>query len=380
MIAILALSVMADASFKVTFVGTGMTQKLGGYVPVRAPMSATDPGIAKKPAGVSAPSFGKLPVGGRDFLFLLDEPAGGEAKLYVDTNGDGDLTNDPATEWKAQKRSEFTMYMGTALVTVNGQPASLGVYRFDKNDPQRAALKDTLLYYTDFGFMGTGTFGTETYTVAFAGAVENGTRIWVDRNGNGKNDGRAESIVAGKPFNFNGTTYDLKVVDGNFEATVSEATVPEIPLPPDLAVGRTVPGFTAEAMDGGKIEFPSTYKGKIVMLDFWATWCGPCIAELPNVLKAYEKYHDKGFEVLGISFDQPNQGDKVAAFTKERGMSWRHIYEGKFWDTTLGRQFGVEAIPFCLLVDGSTGKILANVGQLRGENLEKTLSKILDKN
>ncbi len=376
MVEILALCLLADSTFKVNFVGVGMTSKMGGYVPVRAKMSSADPGIGKRPDGITAPSYGKIPVGGKTFFFILDEPAGSPAKLYVDTNGDGDLTNDPATEWAAQTRNGLTMYTGKAQVTVNGQLAGIGVYRFDKTDPQRAALKDTLLYYTDFGFVGTGTFGKDTFTVAFAGAVENGTRVWVDRNGNGKNEGRSETISAGKPFNFGGTTYDLKVVDGQFEVATSEKAVAEIPLPPDLAIGRPVPTFTAKAMDGGTIEFPSTYKGKIVMIDFWATWCGPCIEELPNVLKAYAKFKDRGFDVLGISFDQANQSEKVAAFTKEKGMDWRHVYEGKYWETTQGMQFGVEGIPFCLLVDGSTGKILATVGQLRGANLDKTLEKI----
>lgn len=379
MVSILALSLVAAQGFDVKFIPTGMTAKMGGYMPVRAQMSSTDPGVAKKPDGLTAASYGKIPVGGKDFLFILDEPAGGAARLFVDSNGDGDLTNDPATTWSPRKQGEYTMYSGTAQVTVNGQLAGLGVYRFDKNDPQRLALKDTLLYYTDFGYEGKGKFGKDSYTVAFTGAVEPTTRLWVDRNGNGKNDGRSESIVANKPFNFGGTTYELKITDGKFEAVKSSQTVAEIPLPPDLAVGRNVPTFKATAMDGGTIDFPKTYKGKVVMLDFWATWCGPCIAELPNVLKAYEKFHDRGFEVLGISFDQPNQAEKVASFTKEKGMSWRHVYEGKFWETTLGQQFGVEAIPFCLLVDGSTGKILANVDKLRGENLEKTLEEVFAK-
>lgn len=360
------------------FVPTGMTAKMGGYVPVRAEMSP-ESGTLKVPANFPSAMFGKLPIGEKSFVFGLSEPAEGNAQLIVDTNNDGDLTNDTPAEWAPRKQGASTMYFGTGKVRMNGVDAGLGVYRFDKNDPQRAALKNTLLYYTDFGYEGKGKFGKETFTVALAGAVTPDARLWIDRNGNGKSDGRSESITANKPFNFGGTTYELKVTGNSYSVETSAQTVAEVPLPPDLGIGKDVPKFTAVDMEGNKVEFPKSYKGKIVMLDFWATWCGPCIAELPNVIKAYEKYHDRGFEVLGISFDQENMADKVRAFTKEKNMPWAQVYEGKFWNTTIGTQFAVEGIPFCLLVDGSTGKILANVNKLRGEALEATLSEVFSK-
>ncbi|MCB8933273.1 MAG: TlpA family protein disulfide reductase [Fimbriimonadaceae bacterium] len=370
-------ALLASQGGGLTFVPSGMTAKMGGYIPIRAEMSADATGVAKRPGGLQAPMFGSFAIEGKRYAFILDDPDGGTAQLYVDSNADGDLTNDPATTWAPRKQGEMTMYFGGAQVLVHGDLASVVVYKFDKNDPQRAALKNTLLYYTDFGYQGKLTVGGKTYPIAFAGGVEPTTRLWVDRNGNGKSDGRAESISADKPFNFGGTTYELKIVDGAFQAVTSSKSVEEFPLPPDLSVGAMVPTFQATATDGTKVSFPKSYAGKIVMVDFWATWCGPCIQEMPNVIKAYEKYHDKGFEILGISFDQANAAEKVAAFTKEHSMPWKQVYEGKYWDTTIGKQFGVEGIPFGLLVDGDTGKVLASGNAIRGAALEKAIEAAL---
>jgi thiol-disulfide isomerase/thioredoxin len=365
-----------------TFIPSGMTRLMGGYRPVRAEMSSINPGLRKIPAGLQAPMFGKLKVGEQEFAFILDEPSDSASKLFVDTNGDGDLTNDPATNWKVREQNGqngAAMYMGWAQVTLEGQLASIGVYRFDKKDPQRAALKNILLYYPDFGFQGKLTIGADTFPIAFAGAISSDAQIWVDRNGNGKNDGRSETIYGYKPFNFSGTTYEVRFEGGSLNLARSAIKVAEFPFPPDLAVGNQAPRFEAISTDGSGIAFPESFKGKIVLLDFWATWSATALAEIPTAVKAYENFHSRGLEVIGISFDQANQAEKIKSVTKEKGMLWKLIYEGNYWDTALGLKFGVETVPFRLLVDGNTGKILASGDRLRGEALEKTLKEALAK-
>lgn len=371
MTTLLLLSLAAGLGWDLKFVSTGMTSKMGGYMPIRAEMKPLESGVGAGLA-LKAPVTGSFVLGDKTYPFILDD----EAKLYVDGNANGNWTDDKAPTWEKQVRGTSYMLNGSAEVMINGTWATVKCYRFDKNDPARAQLKDTLLYYADFGYEGKGKFGSNTFTVGFAGPIDAKARIWVDRNGNGKSDGRSESISAAAPFNFGGVTYELKIAGNSFEAVKSDKEVAEIPLPPDFTVGKPAMKFEAVATDGTKISFPGTFKGKVVMLDFWATWCGPCIAELPNLTKAYEKYKDKGFEVLGISFDKEDWSEKLATFTKEHNMPWRQVYEGKFWDTTIGRMYGVEGIPFAVLVDGTTGNILANVSELRGERLEKTLSNV----
>lgn len=369
---LLLIAVLGQAP-GLTLIPSGMTAKMGGYVPIRAEMATDASQVRKAPDGLKAPMYGTIKIGEAAYPFILDEPEGAPARLFVDSNANGDFTDDPAAPWTPRKSGEFTMYQGTAQVNLNGKPASLGVYRFDKTDPQRAALKNVLLYYMDFGYEGKVRIGKEDLTVGLSGAIAPGARVWIDRNANGKNDGRAESVAIGAPFNIGGTTYELQPAAGSLAATKSAKSVDEIPLPPDLSVGQTAPKFQTVDLEGKTLKFPEDYEGKVVLMDFWATWCGPCIAELPNVIKAYDKFHGRGLDILSISFDQPNKADVVKKFAEENKMTWRHVYEGKFWDTTQGRQYGVEAIPFVLLVEGGTGRILATVRDLRGAALEKTL-------
>jgi len=267
------------------------------------------------------------------------------------------------------------------------RPVRIAMYRFDKKDPQRPALKNTLLYYGDFAYEGDVTLGGNTYKAMlvddtssgdFRGGQGASVRLLLDVNENGKFESRGESFDVRKPFNIKGTTYevaDMPASGASFRLVKSQETVEEVLPPLAVALGKPFPPFTAKTMEGKELTFPSSFTGKLVMLDYWATWCGPCIAELPNLLSNFDQYHAKGLEILGVSLDNAGQEAKVAAFLKDRKMTWPQVYDGKGWQAENAAKYGINAIPAAFLVDGDTGEVLATGNALRGEALGATLEK-----
>jgi thiol-disulfide isomerase/thioredoxin len=102
------------------------------------------------------------------------------------------------------------------------------------------------------------------------------------------------------------------------------------------------------ALDGREVDL-AKLRGKVVLIDFWATWCGPCIAELPRVLEAYKKFHEQGFEIIGISFDQDKEA--LEKMIKDRGMAWPQYFDGKGWKNDFGVKYNIHGIPAMWLVD-----------------------------
>lgn len=132
-------------------------------------------------------------------------------------------------------------------------------------------------------------------------------------------------------------------------------------------IGTMLPDFTQNDVNGKPFTL-SSLKGKYVLVDFWASWCGPCRAENPNVVKAFNKYKSKNFTVLGVSLDQDKA--KWLEAIKKDGLAWSHVSDLKYWNNAVATQFGIQSIPASFLID-PTGKIVAR--DLRGADLDKFL-------
>lgn len=145
--------------------------------------------------------------------------------------------------------------------------------------------------------------------------------------------------------------------------SVGSAAAPAVGAPLDLKF-KSVEGKTVDLAE---------LKGKVVLIDFWATWCGPCVAEVPHVKATYEKFRNKGFEIVGISLDKDKS--RLEAFVKGQGMTWPQYFDGKGWENEISAKYGIESIPTMWLVD-KEGKI-ADLNARR--DLEGKVSKLLGK-
>jgi thiol-disulfide isomerase/thioredoxin len=138
-----------------------------------------------------------------------------------------------------------------------------------------------------------------------------------------------------------------------------------------LEVGSQFPAFNVTSVDGKPLSIADV-KGKVILIDFWATWCGPCRGELPNVIATYQKYHADGFEIIGVSLDEDKA--KLTAYTESMKMNWPQFFDGKGWSNELAAKYGIESIPATFLLDGQ-GKIIGK--DLRGEELKAAVAKAL---
>jgi thiol-disulfide isomerase/thioredoxin len=140
-----------------------------------------------------------------------------------------------------------------------------------------------------------------------------------------------------------------------------------------IGIGLNAPAFRSTTVDGDSLSlYTVVKKGKITLVDFWASWCGPCRKENPNVVKAYTAFHDKGFNILSVSLD--DKQDKWKAAIDKDGMPWYHVSGLKGWMEPIALQYGISAVPDNLLLD-ENGKILAR--GLRGEALYEKLEALL---
>jgi len=301
---------------------------------------------------------------------------GEQPKLYVDANRDWNMANEKPVQCRSGRayRAEFTA------------PAK---YKDRKPIPTRVVLlipsnpgMGPAIYATDTHRAGSIKLaGGKRAAVLLVDADQNadfknpaGTGLLIDPTGQGDfagNPSLAEPYDARQPFNVGGVTYEVAYIDSAGTQIALKISNKNAQARPILVKGYSAPGFTATDTNGKRVSL-SDYRGKVTLLDFWATWCGPCILEMPNVKRAYDAFHGKGFDILGVSLDRDTTS--APKYARENGMSWKHISDGKWWKADIAVLYKIQAIPASFLLD-KEGRIIAR--DLRGDDLFRAVEKAL---
>lgn len=145
----------------------------------------------------------------------------------------------------------------------------------------------------------------------------------------------------------------------------------------DLGPGAVAPAFSSETLDGENVHFPEDYQGKLVFMEFWATWCPPCRGEIPHIREAAKALSGRNVAFLSVSIDAASgmAPEKFTGFVRENDMTWPQIFAD---GARIAASYGVSAVPLPLLIDGDTGKMLATGNNLRGARLIPTIKRFLD--
>jgi len=141
-----------------------------------------------------------------------------------------------------------------------------------------------------------------------------------------------------------------------------------------LDIGKMAPNFSAPDPDGKQLSL-NEIKGKATIIDFWASWCGPCRRENPNVVKVYEKYKDKGLEIISVSLDRPGQKNRWLKAIEDDKLTWHHVSNLQYFNDPVAQQYNIQSIPATFILDAD-GKIVAK--SLRGQALEDQIAQMLN--
>jgi thiol-disulfide isomerase/thioredoxin len=401
-------------------IGAGSKYKVG-YMPIPVVLSTQKPaGIKKEPAYAGTPMYGTIHIGNgpaSTFTIVLDEPATGDWKVYIDKNQNGDLTDDGDSSW-AQK-NERKNDKGEVVATV------YGVNNVTLRASWGTAGKETSSADYGIGLYTIAMPGGKANTFMFREAARVGEltfdgkphkTLLIENDGDGiysktvavDATGKPTSKVTGKPmwlkidtgddgkfattvdpraaFKVGEKVYEAKISDDGASVFVAPTTkvaaqlTPPAPVrKPLLAAGAPVPAFAAEKWGGGTVT-PADYKGKVLILDFWATWCGPCQRSMPHLEKVYKAVKGKGVDVLAVCV-----WDEKDAYTK-----WVPANQSKYSfplafdpagrssaDSIAGKLFNVSGIPTTYII-GSDGKVADSiVGYQDGDTrVEQALKKL----
>ncbi|MFQ5639045.1 MAG: TlpA family protein disulfide reductase [bacterium] len=353
------------------------------YQPKRIILSAQpqEAGLTLPNFSVSQPLFGVLMLGDSPdslITLALDETDSG-SYLYIDRNNNEDLTDDGDPGWDEDKSAYRSK---EALVDVTYKdsnqkapvPYPITFYRSKNRTP------DSIVAFRNGYREGTIALKDTSYRIAlldddFNGLFTEKGAIIIDTNRDGHLSGDTDSeeyYSLHEPFNLNGVTYKMKHVSpaGDF-ITLTIADTMVFPKT-SLIIGTVAPSFQTRSIDGQSIDLLN-YRNKVVLLDFWATWCKPWEEALPELKRIHERYQARGLEIIGVNLDYDLE--TLSDFVQENRIPWQQVSTGKGWDMALVNIYKVEAIPKNFLLDRNG---VIRYKNLHGNTLRLKISELLN--
>ncbi len=303
-----------------------------------------------------------------------------EEFVIIDSNNDEDFTNDPVLSYFAVPSDAIPEWIN--IQSQESVESDAEVEYYDGKEIQTAEIpirlskiirNDTQYYnYTIHSVkIGKATIDGTAYRVVLSSLVpmidyDVGASIEIDSDQNSKFDRNDFSARLYQPFSFNGMTYDLAEIDpmGNY-IILNKTDVPVVEL------GHPAPDFTSVTIDSVEFQL-SGNQGKYILLDFWGSWCGPCLGELPTLKEAYAQFRGETFEIVSIDVGEPLS--RMLPFIEENELNWTHIWEK---NAEIQRLYQVSGVPSPFLINPN-GIIVAEGIELRGDNLIATLEKYLN--
>lgn len=358
------------------------------------PMTRERPeSIIAEPEYANEPLYAQLSLGdgGTVITFALDEDDE-RAILYIDLNGNGDLTDDEPPEGERVVTPEerrtpqlkvwiYDLFDATIPVRYHDGPElelSITFRTYGKVCRDLHAIEPAIVYWSTYYRTGDVRFGEETYAVAVkdqnadgrfdtqrTAARRWGDRVYIDLNRDGLFQPRGEGYEINAPFEVDGRVYEVKGISPSGDWIDIGPTTREF-TPDALRVGQMAPDFDIPGV--GPL---SSLRGRVVLIDFWATWCVPCLAEMPNVVATHERFRSRGFEVVGVSIDRERDAARMHEVAREYAMDWPEVHDHT---QAIARQYHVTSIPATFLV-GPDGTIRA-MG-LRDEGLRSGVERAI---
>lgn len=331
--------------------------------------------------------YGVLEIGDNRWNIVIDGDSKTDSLLYVDANKNLDFGDDKTpckyleTEVGAGFSTAIDLELSPQKKYAVGILSTIGVAQY-KDKPM-------LLPYANCHWKGKIAFGDVQYDVAAFDASPDGDysndAIFIDVNRNGIIELPIEQFFKGEVRRIGNALFcvtdisqqgdklgyfygDLNKSANRLGLTDAAEELAKLPIK-----GNPASPFTFKDFKSGTEYSLDNLKGSVVLIDFWATWCAPCRAEMPNVKALYEKYKDKKFQIVGISLDMDSA--QLTEYLEKEGMKWPQYFDGRGWENRISQLYKIQSVPATFLIDRD-GKIAA-VG-IRGEELAKKLAELIE--